>query len=57
MRPFEAVILNEDLPEYNLKAGTQGALVESFPRSPDVFLAEFFEAEDKTIGVVSIHAH
>lgn len=57
MRPFDAVILNEDLPEHNLKAGTQGAIVESFPRSPDVFLVEFFDAEDNTIGVVSVHAH
>lgn len=57
MRPFDAVILNEDLPEHNLKAGTQGAIVESFLRSPDVFLVEFFDAEDNTIGVVSVQVH
>ena len=57
MRPFDAVILNEDLPEHNIKAGIQGVIVESFPRSPDVFLVEFFDAEDKTIDVVSVHAH
>lgn len=57
MRPFDAVILNEDLPEHALKAGTQGAIVERFPRSPDVFLVEFFDAEENTIGVVSVHAH
>ena len=57
MRPFDAVILNEDLPKHTLKAGTQGVIVESFPRHPDVFVVEFFDAEDNTIDVVSIHAH
>lgn len=57
MRPFDAVILNEDLPKYNLKAGTQGAIVEAFLRTPDVFLIEFFDGEDNTIDVVSVHAH
>jgi len=56
MRPFDSVILNEDLPDHHIRAGTQGAIVEAFSNAPDVFLVEFFDADDSTIEVVSVRA-
>ena len=57
MRPFDSIILNEDMPDHGLKAGTQGAIVEAFPDDPGAFLVEFFDAEDTTIDVVPVRAH
>jgi len=57
MRPFDAVILNVDLPEHKLRAGLQGAVVEAFPQAPDTFLVEFLDDDDQTIGIVPVKAH
>lgn len=57
MRPYDSVILNEDLPEDNLKAGTKGAIVDAHSQLLDVFMVEWFDENDQTIDVVPVRAH
>lgn len=56
MRPFDSIVLIEDLRD-DLPAGTTGAIVETFPNAPTVFLVECFDHKNKTIDVVEVHAH
>lgn len=55
MRPFDSVVLNQDLPDYDIKAGTQGAIVEEFDNG-NAFMVEFFDDDNHTIDVVDVRA-
>lgn len=52
MRPFDSIILNEDLPEYGIRAGTEGAIVEQYSQTDDVYMVEFFDNTGKTLDVI-----
>jgi hypothetical protein len=54
MRPFDGVILNEDLPKYGIKAGTEGVIVDSTPLNHTSVMVEFFDADGATIDVVDV---
>jgi hypothetical protein len=56
MRPFDSIILLQDLPDAGIKAGTQGAIVETYLQADDVFIVEFFDKEGNTIDVVDVRA-
>lgn len=56
MRPFDSVILNVDLPQYNIPAGTVGAIVETLSESDGAYLVEFFDKDHHTIDVVDVTA-
>lgn len=55
MRPFDGVMLNEDLPDYGLKAGTSGAIVEEYQNGA-AFTVEFLDDDGYTIDVVDVRA-
>lgn len=52
MRLFDVVILIEDLPDYGLKAGVEGSVVDVFPDGR-AFTVEFME-DEKTLDVVFV---
>lgn len=54
MRPFDAVILNEDMPEFGLKAGIEGAIVDTYAQTTAVVIVEFFDEAGDTIDVVPV---
>lgn len=56
MRPYDSVILNVDLPHYNIKAGTVGAIVETLSEADGAYLVEFFDKDHHTIDVVDVTA-
>lgn len=56
MRPFDSIVLNQDLPEHHIKAGTRGVIVDKYERAMDVFIVEFFDKDGKTIDVVDVRA-
>jgi hypothetical protein len=56
MRPYDSVILNVDLPQYNIKAGTVGAIVETLSEADGAYLVEFFDKDHQTIDVVDVTA-
>ncbi|MCU0482104.1 MAG: DUF4926 domain-containing protein [Anaerolineae bacterium] len=54
MRPFDTVVLNEDMPEYGIVAGTEGAIVEDLANG-EAFIVEFFDSDGHTIDVVTVY--
>ena len=54
MRPFDSIILNEDLPKYGIKAGTEGVIVDSTPLNDSFVMVEFFDKDGATIDVVDV---
>ncbi len=55
MRPFDSVILTEDLSD-TLHAGTEGAIVEAYDHADAVFIVELFDRDGKTLDVVDVRA-
>lgn len=55
MRPFDSVILTEDLSD-TLRAGTEGAIVEAYAHADGVFIVELFDRDGKTLDVVDVRA-
>lgn len=55
MRPYDSVILTEDLSEA-LPAGTEGAIVETYTQVDDVYIVELFDRSGQTIDVVDVRA-
>jgi hypothetical protein len=53
---FDVVILTEDLPKYNLKAGTEGVIVDLTNPEKGVYLVQFFE-EDEPLESVFVVSH
>jgi len=61
MKPaaFQRVVLLEDVPEDDLRAGDVGVVVEHYPAredTPEGFEVEVFSAAGQTIAVVSVPA-
>jgi hypothetical protein len=56
MREFDNVILNVDLPEHNLKAGTPGVIVDDQISAGEAFIVEFFDGDGATLDVVVTRA-
>jgi hypothetical protein len=56
MRPFDSVILSQDLPEYGIQAGTQGVIVDTYAHTNQVFMVEFFDQQGNTLDVVDVRA-
>ena len=53
MRPFDVVILNEDLND-SIPAGTEGTIVDQYAHVADVYIVEFFDREGRTLDVVDV---
>jgi uncharacterized protein DUF4926 len=56
---FHRVVLKEDLPEEDLRAGDVGVVVEHYPARagvPEGYEVEFFAATGETLAVVSVPA-
>ncbi len=53
IQEFEQVALNQDLPEYQLKAGDVGVVVDITPNGSQYTL-EFFNFDGDTIAVVPV---
>lgn len=49
---FDIVKLLVDLPEYNLRAGTQGAIVENHQNN--AYEVEFFESTGETLALCTL---
>jgi len=52
-KTLDTVVLNEDLPEFGLKKGDLGAVVQVYP--PDGLEVEFVTAAGKTEAVVTLN--
>jgi len=53
MRPFDSVILNEDLSD-SIPAGTEGTIVDQYAHVADVYIVEFFDREGHTLDIVDV---
>jgi hypothetical protein len=53
MNELDIVILNMDLPEYGLKPGTEGTIVDVLGGGM-AYTVEFFTSEGETIEVVTV---
>jgi uncharacterized protein DUF4926 len=56
---FQRVVLTQDLPDEGLRAGDVGVIVEQHPTRegvPEGYELEFFAADGRTVGVVSVPA-
>lgn len=53
MRPYDSVILTEDLSE-TLLTGTEGTIVETYTQTDAVYIVEFFDRRGQTIDVVDV---
>jgi len=51
-KALDTVVLNRDLPEYGLRAGDLGAVVEAY--SPDGLDVEFVTASGRTEALISL---
>ena len=58
IEPFSDVILTEDLPGTDLRAGDVGTVVErhAVPGKEDGYSVEFFDMAGATIAVETLHA-
>jgi hypothetical protein len=54
LQPLECVALTHDIPEYGLKAGDLGTIVEMY--EPDGLEVEFVTAAGQTQALVSLRA-
>jgi hypothetical protein len=54
MRPFDSVILNRDLPEAGISAGTAGIIVDRYSHTDAVVIVEFFDQHGKTLDVIDV---
>jgi hypothetical protein len=52
-RTLDTVVLNKDLPEFGLKKGDSGAVVQVY--EPDGLEVEFVTAAGKTEALVTLH--
>jgi len=52
-KELDTVVLDRDLPEYRLKKGDLGAVVQLYP--PDGIEIEFVAASGRTQAVVTLH--
>ena len=52
---LDAVALIEDLPEYNLRKGQVGTVVEEL--APQVFEVEFVDNQGRTYALLPLHAN
>lgn len=53
---LDVVVLIEDVPEYNLKAGVEGVIVDVTSPEKGVYLVEFFDG-DEPLDSVFIRSH
>ena len=53
MRPFDVVILNEDLNDA-IPAGTEGTIVDQYDHATGVYIVEFFDREGRTLDIVDV---
>lgn len=56
MRPFDSVILTEDLPQHNIPAGTEGTIVDVFSQDDGVYAVELFDRDGNTLDVVDVRS-
>jgi hypothetical protein len=55
MRPFDSIILTEDLSE-TIPAGTEGAIVDQYAHAEGVYIVELFARDGATLGVEDVRA-
>lgn len=55
MRPYDSIILTQDLSD-TIRAGTVGAIVDTYPHVDDVYIVELFDRDGDTIDVVDVRA-
>ena len=55
MRPYDSIILTSDLSD-TLRAGTKGAIVETYPQTDQVYIVELFAEDGSTLDVVDVRA-
>lgn len=55
MRPYDSVILTADLSD-SIRAGMEGAIVETYTQVDDVFIVEVFDRDGHTVDVVDVRA-
>jgi hypothetical protein len=53
MRPFDSVILNQDLPA-GISVGTAGVIVDRYAHTDEVVIVEFFDQHGKTLDVMDV---
>ncbi|MBI5667413.1 MAG: DUF4926 domain-containing protein [Chloroflexi bacterium] len=55
MRPYDSIILTQDLSD-TIRAGTVGAIVDTYRNVDDVYIVELFDRDGATIDVVDVRA-
>ena len=56
MHLFDVVALVHDLPEYGLKAGAEGTIIEIYERPEPAYEVEFSDDDGATIATVALPA-
>lgn len=51
---FDAVTLNEDLPEHNLQAGMIGVIIDVYTESEEAYEVEFCNDHGETIEMLAL---
>jgi len=51
---FDVVVLEEDIPEYNLKIGMIGAIVDVYTEPEEAYEVEFCDSDGKTMGMLAL---